>query len=130
MKNILADITIAPSGGFSGIGTLGKPSDPGQGGAFYDFSKIMSMAIGVLTLVAFIWFLFVLITGAIGVMNSGGDQKALESSKKRITNGLVGLVVVIASIFIVDLIGVIIGVDYLNVFYLFNCIAGNVVGGC
>lgn len=130
MNKFLSDITVAPPGGYSGIGTLAKPSDPGQGGAFYDFSKIISMSIGVLTLVAFIWFLFVLITGAIGVMNAGGDQKALESSRKRITNGLIGLVVVIASLFIVDLIGMIIGVDYLNVFYLFNCVAGNVAGGC
>ncbi len=127
MNKFLSDITVAPPGGYRGIGTLAKPSENGE---FWDFSKIISMSIGVLTLVAFIWFLFVLITGAIGVMNAGGDQKALESSRKRITNGLVGLVVVIASLFIVDLIGMIIGVDYLNVFYLFNCIAGKVAGGC
>lgn len=127
MKNILADITIAPSGGFSGIGTLGKPSDQGHGGAFWDFSKIISMAIGILTLVAFIWFMFVLITGAIGIIGSGGDPKALESSKKRITNGLIGLVVVIASIFIIDLIGMIFGIEFLDIFTQLECIA---TGSC
>lgn len=126
MKNIIADITIAPPGGYTGVGTLAKPS---ESGAFWDFSKIISMAIGVMTLVTFIWFLFILITGAISFMNAGGDSKALESSKKKITNGLVGLIIVIASVFIVDLIGTIIGIDYLNVFYLFNCITG-VPGSC
>lgn len=124
MKNLLADITIAPSGGFSGIGTLARP---GKDGPFWDFSKIISMAIGILTLVAFIWFMFVLITGAIGIIGSGGDPKVLESSKKRITNGLIGLVVVIASIFIIDLIGMIFGIEFLDIFTQLECIA---TGSC
>lgn len=128
INKLLSDsIKIAPSGGFTGIGTLGKPSN---GGAFLDFSKIISMAIGVMTLVAFIWFAFVLITGAISIIGSGGDKQAFESAKKRITNGIIGLVIVVASIFLLDLIGMIIGVDYLNVFDLLNCITGNPAGGC
>lgn len=126
MKNLLSDITIAPSGGFTGPGT-GRLAKPSASGAFSDFSKIISMAIGVMTLVALIWFLFVLITGAIGIIGSGGDAKALESSKKRITNGLIGLIVVIAAIFVVDLIGTIFGIKYLDILNQLNCIA---TGNC
>ena len=76
------------------------------------------MVIGVMTVVAIIWFLFTLITGAISIIGSGGDKQALESARKKITTGVIGLVVVIASIFILDLIGTIFGIDFLDIFSL------------
>jgi hypothetical protein len=117
MKNLLADVTIAPSGGFKGFGPLGNVTS--ESSSILTFSKFISTAIGVMTIVAFIWFTFVLITGAIGIIGSGGDKQALESSRKRITSGLIGLVIVIASVFILDLIGTIFGIPFLNLSQLF-----------
>jgi hypothetical protein len=118
--NTLADIPLSPPGGFKGVGPLGNPSGSGIG----TFSQFLSSTIGLLTIVAFIWFVFVFISGAIGIISSGGDKAALESAQKRITNGLIGLVVVIAAIFIVDLIGNLLGIpNILNIAELFNRIA-------
>jgi len=39
------------------------------------------------------------------MISSGGDKTAMANAQKRITNGLIGLVVVIASVFIIELIG-------------------------
>lgn len=115
MRNSLADnIKIAPDGGFKGFGTLGTVQDQG----FMNLATFISMVIGVMTVVAIIWFLFTLITGAISIIGSGGDKQALESAKKKITTGVIGLVVVIASIFILDLIGTIFGIDFLDIFSL------------
>ncbi|EKE12942.1 MAG: hypothetical protein ACD_13C00113G0003 [uncultured bacterium] len=115
MRNLLADnIRIAPEGGFKGFGTLGTVQDQG----FMNLATFISMVIGVMTVVAIIWFLFTLITGAISIIGSGGDKQALESARKKITTGVVGLVVVIASIFILDLIGTIFGIDFLDIFSL------------
>ncbi|EKE12626.1 MAG: hypothetical protein ACD_13C00149G0008 [uncultured bacterium] len=122
MNNFLADISIAPEGGFKGLGD-GILSDV-SGSGVSTFSKIISMAIGVMTVVAIIWFLFVLMTGALGIIGSGGDKQALESAKKKITTGIVGLVIVIVATFILDLTGSIFGIDFLDINSLFGQILG------
>lgn len=115
MENLLTDnIQISPDGGFKGFGALGTVQDQG----FMNLATFISMVIGVMTVVAIIWFLFTLITGAISIIGSGGDKQALESARKKITTGVIGLVVVIASVFILDLIGTIFGIDFLDIFSL------------
>lgn len=92
--------------GLRGFGPLGLEKGQEPQGVF---TKFISSAIGLMTIIAIIWFAFVLIIGAIGIISSGGDKASLETARKRITTGIVGLVVVIAAIFIIDLIGRLIG---------------------
>jgi Type IV secretion system pilin len=112
MENYIAQVEKPLGTGFlEGIGFLGN---------FYTntplelFSLVLSLVIGIITVIAFIWFLFLLITGAIGIMTSGGDKQTAENARRRIVSGLIGLIVVIAGIFIVDLIGALIGINILN----------------
>ncbi|MBU0572658.1 hypothetical protein KKH23_03015 [Patescibacteria group bacterium] len=105
--NKLADINLAPEGGFKGFGALGL--EEGQSAPAV-FTKFISSVIGLMTIIAIIWFVLLMIMGAIGIISSGGDKAALESAKKRITTGILGFVVVIAAIFIVQLIGKLIGI--------------------
>lgn len=115
MKNFLAqDI---PLGELKGFGPLGNPTGTGV----KTFTKFISSTIGLMTIIAIIWFIFVLITGAIGWIGAGGDKAAVESARKRIVNGLIGLVVIVAAIFIIDLVGKLIGIpDILNLELLFT----------
>lgn len=108
--NLLAQVTIAPNGGFKGIGT-GTLANPGAFAANPEtlFAKVISSAIGLISIIGIIWFVFILILGAIGIMSAGGDKQALESAKKKISTGLIGLVVVIVGLFILDLIGFLLG---------------------
>jgi len=109
MIDLIAQINIAPSGGFTGFGPLGTDlTQPGQGAL--RFTRFISSIVGLLTIIAIIWFVFVLITGAIGWIGAGGDKNALETAKKKIVNGVIGLVVVIASVFLIDLVGNLIGI--------------------
>lgn len=103
MSSYLAQRQI---GGFniSGIGNIGNTADPAG-----TFNKIISSTIGLLTIIAAIWFFFVFITGAYGIISSGGEKGAYEAAQKKIRTGLIGLVVVIAAIFIFDLAGWILG---------------------
>ena len=105
--NKLADIQLAPDGGFKGFGPLGLE---GGESAPEVFTKFLSSAIGLITIIAIIWFVILMIMGAIGIMGSGGDKAALETARKRITTGVIGLVVVVAALFIVQLIGRLIGI--------------------
>jgi hypothetical protein len=117
MKLLTTDIQIAPSGGFKGFGPLGE----NQGASSINtLTSIISTAVGVMTIVAIIWFIFTFITGAIGIIGSGGDKQALESARKKITTGLIGLVVVIAALFILDLIGTLFGIKFLDINTLFG----------
>lgn len=110
MNKLATDIQIAPSGGFRGIGTLGDPNNTSNGtGPLGLFRNLISTVIGLMTLIAIIWFIFLLVSGAISYMSSGGDKNAVESAKKRISNALIGLVIVVISIFIIKLLGYLLG---------------------
>lgn len=109
-------------GDLTGFGPLGE--NQGEG-SINTFSSFVSSAIGLMTVVAIIWFVFVFFIGAIGIITAGGDKQALESARKKILSGIIGLVVVIAAIFIVKLIGFLIGIpNILNIGELFNQISG------
>ena len=124
MTNLIAQssIPLAPSGGFTGFGPLGNVTSPTS--AIETFSKFITATIGIMTVIAIIWFVFIFITGAIAWMGAGGDKNALEAAKKRITTGIIGLAITVIAIFIIDLIGNLIGIkNILNITYWFNLIA-------
>src|SRR3989338_5858411 len=95
MKNLIA-ATIKVGEPLTGVGEIGSPS--GAEGAADLFNNIISSVIGLITIIAGIWFVFLLITGAIGIISAG----------------LIGLIVVVAGIFLVDLIGGFLGLDILQ----------------
>lgn len=111
MKNLIAadSIPLYPSSGFQGVGPLGLEGGPGSAPSV--FNNFITGAIGIMTIIAVIWFIFLLVSGAIGIISSGGDKTGLESSKKRITSGIIGLVVIIAAIFIIRLIAALLGIE-------------------
>ncbi len=113
-------IQIAPNGSFTGFGPLGKPTGTG----ITNLQKFLSSVIGVMTIIAIIWFVFIFFSGAFGMMTAGGDKQALENARKKITNGIIGLVVVIIGVFIIDLIGYLLGIPLLDLFQLFYRIIG------
>lgn len=115
MKTIAANLDF---GTYHGVGPLGN----NVGNGIDVFSTFISSAVGLMTIIAIIWFVFSFITGAIGILSSGGDKNALESSRKKIITGIVGLVVTILAIFIIRLIGFLLGIDILNIGSLFGMI--------
>lgn len=117
MKNLIAQSPVDLGPPFRGIGPLGL-----EGGedAPTVFASFISTVIGFLTIVAIIYFVVTLFSGALGIITSGGDKGRLESARSRITSGLIGLVVVIAAIFIIDLIGSLFGLPILNIVELIN----------
>lgn len=102
MINKIAQIQIAPDGGFKGFGPLGL--EQGQV-ADNVFAIFISSAIGLIGIIAIIWFIFIVVTSGIAYMNAGSDAKATEGARKKITNGIIGLLVTIFGIFIIRLIG-------------------------
>ena len=112
-----------PEGGsFKNLGTFG-----GTGlGPFGDiswtkdlagskFSAGFSAIVGLFTLIAVLWFIFQLVTGALQWIGSGGEKAGLEQARNKITNGIIGLIIVVAAIAIVSVIGTFLGFDILNI---------------
>lgn len=123
MNNLLAasSIPIAPPGGFKGPGT-GPLANPGTG-AVGIFSNFISGVVGVLTIVAILWAVFTIISGAISIISSGGDKQALESARKKITMGVIGLMVVLVALLIIEIVGYFLGLTgILNIQNLFNLV--------
>ena len=106
MKNLLAQRENPIGVPLTGIGNIGIGSN-----AVQLFADVLSTTIGLLTVIAALYFMFMLITGAIGIIGSGGDKGAYEDARRKITTGAIGLVVVIAAMFIMDLITTLLGIN-------------------
>lgn len=109
MKKIAEDIIFYEEGteGYTGFGKLGEGGD----NAIITFSNLISSMIGLMTIIAIIWFVFVFIIGALGIITSGGDKAALETSRKKITSGIVGLIVTVLAVIVIRFIGDLIGLE-------------------
>lgn len=110
MTNYLAQAGEAIGQPLGGIGSLGSPGADAPG----LFDKVISGAIGIMTIVAAVWFVLTFFTGAFAWISSGGDKAKLEMARKKIINGLVGIIIIILAIFIVDFVGNFLGFDILN----------------
>lgn len=107
LMKYLADADLGTIGG-GGLGPFGD--NPGDG--ITGITKMVSSIIGLMTIAAGIWFLFQVLVGGFNWISAGGDKAKLQSSKDRITNSLVGIVVVVAAWAITALVGTFLGVDF------------------
>ncbi|MEK7525946.1 MAG: hypothetical protein AAB546_00505 [Patescibacteria group bacterium] len=122
MRKLLAQtsIPLAPEGGFRGFGPLGLEGEEASTSGSV-FTKVLSTTIGVMTVIAIIWFVIQFFLGAIAIIFSGGDKGKLTEARQKMTTGIIGLVVVIAAIFLIDLVGSILGIeDVLNITFMIN----------
>lgn len=100
--NLYNKIAQIDGGSLSGI-----PGGP-VGGAD-TMARVISAAIALMTVIGAIYFIFVLVTGAIGIIGSGGDKGGWEEGRKKITTGVIGLVVLISAMFIIEVVSLIFG---------------------
>ena len=116
MKNILAQIELAPAEGYKGFGPLGLEN--GETGLAV-FTSFISSAIGLITLIGIIWFVISMFLAAVGMITSGGDKASLESSRNILTSSVIGVVILISIIFVIGIFGTLIGIDFLDIQGLF-----------
>ena len=89
--------------------TLLGQTDGGSG----FFALILPSIIGLLFVFGAIAFFFMFIWGAITWILSSGDKAGVESAKGRITNAIVGFILLIATFAIVNLIETFFGINIL-----------------
>lgn len=110
MNTQLAQQFEKPLGEIRGIGPLGL-----EGKNYWEapqiFERAISNILGVLTVAAVIWFVLQVIFGAYSWITSGGDPKAVEGARMKVTNAVVGLVMVFVALLLVSVISFLLGID-------------------
>lgn len=104
-----------PLGEIEGLGPLGTfEVSEKVDTAIGLFNQVISNIVGLLTVIAGIWFIFQFIIGAFSWLTAGGDKAKTEAARAKITSGIIGLAIVIVAIFLIDLIGSLLGLDILR----------------
>ncbi|QQS39282.1 hypothetical protein IPM62_01580 [Candidatus Woesebacteria bacterium] len=76
------------------------------------FSSIFKSFVGLVILAGVIILVFMIITGAISWISSGGNVNQIEQAKKKIAQGIAGMTVILSIFFIVNLVGCILGIGF------------------
>jgi len=105
---------VGTIGGEEGFGPWGNLGNKGIKEAAGAFASIISRIIGIMTIIAGIWFIFQFIIGAYSYMTAGGEQQKMTNATKKITSALIGLIVVVAAYAIMSLLGQLLGFEFLN----------------
>ena len=106
-----AKINLPP---LRGIGSIGlENTNPDQGGKM--LAKVLSNVIGVLTLVAALWFLIQIVIAGYNFITSQGDSQKIQQTQQRIINSIIGLALVVFSVGFLSLIGHLLQIDFLQI---------------
>lgn len=73
--------------------------------------QIVSNLLGVLTLVAVVFFAIQIILAGFGFISSEGDEKKMEANRSKLTNGVMGLFIVIIAVGLGTLIAKLLGLS-------------------
>ncbi len=76
--------------------------------------KLLSNIIGFITLLGGLFFIVYLFLAAFDWLSAGGDSGKVEKARNRMTQGVLGLIVMVMAYSIIGIISHIIGLDLIN----------------
>ncbi len=92
---------------------LGGTGSTAEGGTI--IGQLISNIVGLLLIFAFALTLLYLIMGGLQWITAGGDKASLETARNKITNAVVGLLIVAAAYAIFTLVGQFLGINVTNI---------------
>ena len=109
-----ADIEV---GGIRGIGPFGFENAGISGSETKtQFGNIISSVITTLTVVGGLAFVIFFTLGGLKLLTAGGDKTKVSEAQAQMTQGVIGLVVIVVGLFVTGIVGGILGIDFLNPF--------------
>ncbi len=99
-----------PSSAFSN----GSGSDASGAAAAGNLEKFVSNAIGALTLIAGLFFIFYFVMGALNWVTAGGEKGKVDKARDQMVQGVMGMVVIVIAYALIGVIGTFLGLDILN----------------
>jgi hypothetical protein len=115
MNQLLADASFS-------IGGAGIQPDVNAKVATNQLENIISTTIGALTLIAIIFFTLQLIFAGYSFMSAQGDKSKVEAARKRLTDGILGITIVVVAYGVGALIASLTGLGT-NIFDLNNMVS-------
>lgn len=115
MHKVLAQAGT-PIGSFEGTEVSGYlPQEAGGlANACITLSLLLTNILTFLTIVAGLAFTTYFVIGGITWITAGGDKDKVDRAKKYMTNGAIGLIIIVASYAIVGIVSLVLGLDILN----------------
>ena len=89
----------------------------------YKLEGIISTIIGVITIVAVLFFIIKFFTGAFSMITAGEDKGKFTSGLEKIKHAILGLILIVASYSLIALLGTVIGIQMLDVGDLIRSVA-------
>lgn len=83
------------------------------GNKYNNVGEIINTILPYVFVVAGLVLLFMLIMGGIGLMTSGGNPDKVKANYGRITNALIGFLIIFVAYFVAQLVQVMLGIDFL-----------------
>ena len=93
MEKLFAAGTSLGTIGGEGLGPFAKSTD----NPIQNVTKAISGVIGMLTVVATIWFMIQILIAGISWITAGGDKNKLTEARERLTNAFIGLLIVVSA---------------------------------
>lgn len=116
IKSANAD-TINTGPGIGGVGNLGLEGEIiNKTTVGTQFTEFLSTIVTVITVVGGLAFIIFFSLGALKWLTAGGDKNKVEEAKSQMTQGVIGLIAIVAALFVVGIIGGVLGIDILNPF--------------
>lgn len=111
-----SDQAGTPLGTLRGIGRLGFGTGEAitKERAFQLLNQVISVIIGILTIIAGLWFLFQMIAAGYQWLSSGGDKTSVAAARDKLTHAVVGLVIIVMAFAIISIIGTIMDIKFLQ----------------
>jgi uncharacterized oligopeptide transporter (OPT) family protein len=101
-KNLIAQATFKLEG--PGIKpNVDSPAEPAE--------KFISQFIGILTIIGVIYFILQIIFAGYAMMSAQGDPKKIEVGRSRLTNGILGLTIVVVALGVGAFIATLLGIE-------------------
>ena len=95
--------------------TAYTPGNPNEDNILLATVTAISNALGILTVLAGLFFIFYFLIGAIMWLTSGGDSGKLTKARDQMLHGVIGLVIVVVSYSVIGFIGTLLGLDLLDI---------------
>lgn len=109
-----ADIDV---GGIRGIGPFGfENADISGSETKTQLGNIISSVITTLTVVGGLAFVIFFTLGGLKWLTAGGDKAKVSEAQAQMTQGVIGLVVIVVGLFVTGIVGGVLGIDFLNPF--------------
>lgn len=81
-----------------------------------EFGNFLSTIITTVTVVGSLAFVVYFFIGALKWITAGGDKNKVAEAQSQMTQGAIGLIALVASYFVIGIVGAVLGIDILNPF--------------